>query len=72
MELDDPGFDGVGHLLEQTAAHKKFDRDDGEFKKLVPDFCDEDKSVYPPARPLFDPMPGNFSPFSLPPLTFAF
>jgi hypothetical protein len=27
-------------LLGRTAAHKKFDRDDGWFKKLVPDLCD--------------------------------
>jgi hypothetical protein len=32
--------DGVDHLLGQTAPHKKFDRYDGEFKKLVQDFCD--------------------------------
>jgi hypothetical protein len=25
MELDDLGFDGVGHLMGRTAAHKKFD-----------------------------------------------
>jgi hypothetical protein len=45
MELDNPGFDEVGHLLGLNAAHKKFDGDDGKFKKLVPDFCDESRST---------------------------
>jgi hypothetical protein len=39
MESDHLGFYGVGNVLGKTVANKKFSRDDGDFKKLVPDFC---------------------------------
>jgi hypothetical protein len=42
MESDHLGFDGVGNVLGRTVANKKFGREDGNFKKLVPDFRNED------------------------------
>jgi hypothetical protein len=41
MESDHFGFDGGGNVVRRTAANKKFGRDDGDFKKLVLDCCNE-------------------------------